>query len=131
MSDVSFLRSTSRIIWIRSPALDRAFEETDRSEYLESRIIQNLLYIPYVTWKVYLIFHFLQFVYYMYLSFPLQTRIFTYSIGKHFFSTGNLRKMACNNRGMFQAIPSNSGTHAASRKYLNVLSKAIAASPEE
>jgi len=60
-----------------------------------------------------------------------KTRIFTYSIGKHFFSTGNLRKMACNNRGMFQAIPSNSGTHAASRKYLNVLSKAIAASPED
>jgi len=60
-----------------------------------------------------------------------RTRIFTYSIGKHFFSTGNLKKMACNNRGMFQAIPSNSGTHAASRKYLNVLSRAIAAAPDE
>ena len=65
------------------------------------------------------------------ISFLTKTRIFTYSIGKHFFSTGNLKKMACNNRGMFQAIPSNSGTHAASRKYLNVLSRAIAAAPAE
>nr|CAB3227404.1 voltage-dependent calcium channel subunit alpha-2/delta-1 [Phallusia mammillata] len=55
-----------------------------------------------------------------------QTRVFTYSVGKHFASTSTLKDMACNNRGKFDTIPSNSATHLVTKDYLGKISRGIA-----
>ncbi|CAK8689425.1 unnamed protein product [Clavelina lepadiformis] len=54
------------------------------------------------------------------------TRVFTYSVGKHFASTGTLRQMACNNHGQFSTIPTDTATHFQTMKYLDKISKPLA-----